>query len=90
MNACNFTFYSLRTKLPCEVTGIERTWEFLKNEFNRNGDGLPNARYYETIGPGPHLFAVVGDTVYYNEDEKWFPYNSATNMAFGIMNIDNL
>ncbi len=88
MNTCKFTLVSIRTLLPCNVLGVERTWEYLKQEFYRQSDGLPDAKYYETIGPGPQLFAVVGDTVYYHDEEKWFPYTSATNIEHGIMNID--
>ena len=54
-----------------------------------NSDGLPDATYYETMGPGPQLFAVVRNTVYYHAQEKWFPYNSASNIVYGIMNIDD-
>jgi hypothetical protein len=89
MNTCSFTFTSLRTRLPCRVLGVERTWEYLKEEFNRHSDGLPNAKYNETRGLGPHLFAVVDDTVYYHDEEKWFPYISAINIEYGIMNIDD-
>ena len=69
MDTCSFTFISSRTNLPCDVYGIERTWENLQREFDRQSGGLPNARYYETFGPGPLLFAVIGDTVYYHEVE---------------------
>ena len=88
MNTCKFTFVSLRTCLPCRVYGVERSWEYLKQEFYRDSDGLPNAKYYETIGPGPQLFAVVGDFVYYHNDEKWFLYISANNIEYGIMDTE--
>ncbi|CAF0974283.1 unnamed protein product [Rotaria sp. Silwood1] len=89
MNTCSFTFNSLRTQLPCHVFGVERTWEYLKQEFNRHSDGLPDAKYYETMGPGPQLFAVVGDRVYYHDEEKWFSYSSATNVVHGIMTMND-
>ncbi|CAF1207553.1 unnamed protein product [Adineta steineri] len=89
MNTCSFIFTSIRTDLPCYVLGVERTWEYLKQEFNRNSDGLPNAKYYETMGAGPQLFAVVGDTVYYHDEEQWFPYSSAINIVHGTINIDD-
>jgi len=89
MNTCSFTFTSLRTQLPCHVFGIQRTWEYLKEEFDRHSDGLPDAKYYETRGPGPQLFAAVDNTVYYHDEEKWFPYITATNVEYGIMNIDD-
>ena len=88
MNTCAFTFISLRTSLPCRTFGIERTWNYLKEECDRHSDGLPDAKYYETIGPGPQLFAVVGDTVYYHFNEKWFSYRTATDIQHGIMNIE--
>jgi hypothetical protein len=71
------------------VLGIERTWEYLKQEFNRYSDGLPDARYYETMGPGPQLFAVVGDKVYYHDEEQWFPYVTAINISRGIIDIND-
>ncbi|CAF1463014.1 unnamed protein product [Rotaria magnacalcarata] len=89
MNTCSFTFTSLRTQLPCDVLGVERTWEYLKREFDRYSDGLPDAKYYETMGSGPQLFAVVGDTVYYHDEEKWFPYTSATNIVHDTINLDD-
>lgn len=88
MNTCSFTFISIRTLLPCHVFGVERTWEYLKAEFGRQSDGLPDAKYYETMGPGPQLFAVVGDQVYYHDEEKWFPYASSTNIVHGVMDVD--
>ncbi|CAF3695544.1 unnamed protein product [Rotaria sp. Silwood1] len=52
--------------------GIERTWDYLKHEFDREGNGLPDptARYFETIGPGPQLFAVVTPSVYYHDQRQ--------------------
>ena len=89
MNTCSFTFTSLRTNLLCHVIGVERTWEYLKQEFNRHSDGLSDAKYYETMGAGPQLFAIVGDTVYYHDEEKWHPYVTATNVVYEIMDIDD-
>lgn len=88
MNTCKFTFVSLRTCLPCRVYGVERSWEYLKQEFYRHSDGLANAKYYETIGPGPQLFAVADNLVYYHVEEQWFPYISATDIEHGVMNIE--
>ncbi|CAF1514473.1 unnamed protein product [Didymodactylos carnosus] len=83
MNRCTFTFVSIRTLLPIRVTGVQRTWEYLKEEFNRKSDGVGNnARYYETFGPGPKLFAVMGDKVYYRDAEEWVAYNSATDISY--------
>jgi hypothetical protein len=89
MNTCSFTFVSLRTNLPCRVMGIERTWDYLKNEFDRQGDGLldPIARYFETIGPGPQLFAVLPLCVYYHDQQQWFKYKSAYDIVFDTMAI---
>jgi hypothetical protein len=89
MNTCSFTFISLRTKLPCYVTGVERSWEYLKEEFDRHSDGLSDAKYYETMGPGPQFFAVLGNAVYYHNENKWFPYISATDIVHGIMDFDD-
>ena len=85
MNTCSFTFVSLRTGLPCRANGVERSWEHLKREFNRDSDGLPDAKYYETIGHGPQLFAVVNDQVYYHHDNQWIPYVSACYVIHGTM-----
>ncbi|CAF3647705.1 unnamed protein product [Rotaria socialis] len=91
MNACSFTFISLRNKLPCRVMGIERTWDYLKNEFDRDGNGLsdPTARYFETIGPGPQLFAFVYPSVYYHDQQQWFKYKSSYDIIFDIIDIPN-
>ena len=70
MNTCTFTYVRLHTNLPCNVFGVERTWEELKTEFNREGDALSDAKYYETMGPGPQLFAVIKDNVYYHDNNK--------------------
>jgi len=71
--------------------GIERTWDYLKKEFDRQGDGLPDsaARYFETVGPGPLLFAVAGSSVYYHDQEQWFKYKSAFDIVFDTMEIPN-
>ncbi|CAF2697448.1 unnamed protein product [Rotaria sp. Silwood2] len=89
MNTCSFTFISLRTNLPCRVMGIERTWDYLKNEFDREGNGLsdPAARYFETIGPGPQLFAVVNRSVYYHDQQLWSKYKSSYDIVFDTMEI---
>lgn len=89
MNTCSFTFVSHRTGLPCRVTGIERTWDYLKGEFDREGDGLPDpeAKYFETIGAGPQIFGVAGPAVYYHDQQKWFKYKSAFDIVPGTMDI---
>ncbi len=89
MNTCNFTYVTLRTNLPCRVMGIERTWEYLKSEFDREGDGLsdPTAKYFETIGQGPQLFAVVENSVYYHDQQQWFKYRSAFDIVHGTMEV---
>lgn len=87
MNTCSFTFVGLRTSLPCRVMGVERTWEYLKNEFDRQGQGLtdPAVRYFEGIGPGPKLFAVIATSVYYHDNDRWFKYKSAYDIVFETM-----
>lgn len=89
MNTCSFSYITLRTNLPCRATGVERTWEYLKAEFNREGDGLPypEARYYETIGSGPQLFATSGNDVYYHDQQKWHQYKSAYDIEFSKMEL---
>lgn len=89
MKTCRFSYVRLLTNLPCDAFGIERTWDYLKEEFNRQGDGLPDAEYFETIGPGPQLFAVIGDKVFYHDDNKWSQYSSATNVIHGTMEVDD-
>ena len=88
MNTCKFTYISLRSNLPCNVFGIERTWDYLKQEFNRTGDELHGAKYFETIGPGPILFAAVDDVVYYHFNDRWTPYVSAINVSFETIDVD--
>ena len=89
MNTCTFTFTTARTLLSCEVYGVERTWEYLQREFNRRSEGLKDARYYERFGPGPLLFAVIGDAVYYNDQNQWCPYESASKVSHGIIEIED-
>ncbi|CAF3923306.1 unnamed protein product [Adineta steineri] len=79
-NICSFTFIS-QAEIPVYVTGVQRSWNFLKLEFDRQSDGLPspNARYYQTLYTGPKLFAVDdNDVVYYHDAEQWTPYSSAS------------
>ncbi|CAF4161108.1 unnamed protein product, partial [Rotaria magnacalcarata] len=64
------------------------TWEYLKEEFYRKGADIPDAKYYETFGPGPKIFAVADNTVYYHHENVWIPYTSAFNISYGIMKID--
>ena len=89
MNTCSFSYVTIRTGLPCRATGIERTWEYLKHEFDREGDGLPDstAKYFETLGAGPQLFAVVDNSVYYHDQQRWFKYKSAYDIVHGMMEI---
>ena len=90
LQQCSFTFVSLRTAMLVFVTGIERTWEYLKEAFKRKSDGLPEptTKYYETVGYGPFLFAVSEGTVYYHNEEQWIPYSSATGIEYNSISID--
>ena len=89
MNTCNFTYNNIHTGLPVHTTGIERTWDELKEEFKlQKMSGLPGARYYKVIGPGPELFAVIDTVVFYQVEEHWHPYRTASNIQHGTMNID--
>ncbi|CAF0870445.1 unnamed protein product [Adineta ricciae] len=87
---CSFTYVSTRTHQPRRVTGVERTWEYLKERFNRASEGLPDlsTRYFETTGFGPFLFAVADDAVFYHDEEKWTQYKSASDIEYGTMTID--
>ena len=89
VNTCSFTYVSLRSYLPQHVMGVERTWDYLKNEFYRDGDGLQGSgvRYFETITAGPQLFAVRTPHVFYHHDNQWHQYNSASDIVFGTMEI---
>ncbi|UJR08283.1 hypothetical protein I4U23_012555 [Adineta vaga] len=87
-NTCSFKYISLRTQLPVQAKGIERTLNYLKAEFNVNCIELPSARYYQTIGPGPELFAVIDTVVFYQVDSHWYSYRTATDIEYGMMNFD--
>lgn len=89
MNTCSFSYVTLRQNLPCRAIGVERTWEYLKNEFDRQGEGLqdPTAKYFETIGQGPQLFAVTDQAVFYHDQQRWFKYKSAFNIVHDVMTI---
>ena len=91
VNTCSFSYVRLRTNIPCRARGVEREWDHLKAQFEREGDGLPNptARYFETISCGPQLFAVDPSQVYYHDNKKWHPYRSAYDIEFGTMEIQN-
>ena len=71
--------------------GVERTWDYLKAEFERQGDGLsdPKAKYFENIGPGPQLFAVGSSYVYYHDHKKWCRYRTAYDVVFDTIDIPN-
>ena len=71
--------------------GVERTWDYIKAEFKREGDGLPSttARYFEVIGPGPQLFAVDSLRVYYHDDKKWCRYRTAYDIVFDRIDVHN-
>ena len=82
-NICQFTFVAQPSHVSVDVTGVERTWDFLKLEFDRHSDGLPiqAARYYQTLYAGPRLFGVdKNDVVYYHDQEKWIPFKTAKNV----------
>lgn len=70
---------------------MERTWEYLKNQFDRHSEGLPDptAQYFETMGQGPQLFAVIYPDVYYHDQERWFKYRSAFDVVFDQMEISD-
>ena len=60
------------------VRGFRTTWPWLvANSREERGEGLKDAEYYKTVGPGPELFAVLGADVYYNDKCLWHKYKSA-------------
>ena len=60
--------------------GFRTTWHWLVSKsVEERGAGMPDcdACYYKTLGPGPELFGVVGNSVFYNHSGEWRKYNSA-------------
>jgi hypothetical protein len=84
MNMCSFSYISLLTRIPRRATGIERTWDYIKTSFERQGDGLPypTTRYFETIGQGPLFFAVHDVSVYCQYEQEWYKYRSSYDIVF--------
>jgi hypothetical protein len=84
MDTCEFSYISLKTNLPVTARGIEKSWDDLKVEFNRIGDGIPGATHYKTVSAqGPQLFAVLDENrVFYHDNGQWFRYITATNVKF--------
>jgi hypothetical protein len=89
MNTCSFSCVPLLTRIPRRTTGIERTWDYIKNQFGRQGDGLPypTTRYFETIGQGPVIFAIHNFSVYYEDQRGWVKYRSAFDIVFDTIDI---
>jgi hypothetical protein len=92
MNTCGLTDMTFRTYLPFCAVGIERTWNYWKNQFDQQGDALrnPMARYFEAIGPEPDVFAVAGSYVYYHDQEQGFKFKTAFDIVFDTMEISKL
>ena len=82
---CTFTYTSAKKFLVITATGVERSWNDLKIEFDLEGEGLSDARYYKTISvDGPRLFAVRPDqTVWYFDDDGWHRYQTAKDLQYG-------
>ncbi|CAE6947868.1 unnamed protein product [Symbiodinium sp. CCMP2456] len=75
--AFRFTTHSRRLVL---ARGFRTSWPWLKaNSTEDRGEPLEaeDVKYYKTVGPGPELFAVSGQQVYYEDKKKWVPYNSS-------------
>ena len=91
-DTCTFSYIAKRDWAPKTAVGVESTWLALKLEFNRQGEGLPGARYYKTISKqGPQLFAVkLDETVWYHDDNKWHKYLTATDIKYDILHSPNL
>ncbi|UJR17015.1 hypothetical protein I4U23_003913 [Adineta vaga] len=68
---CTFVYNKQVTKVALFVTGVARSWNFLKEEFDRQSNCIsePNVRYYQTLYAGPRLFAV--------DKEQWHAYKTA-------------
>ncbi len=88
METCQFSYISLKTRLLTTAVGIERSWDHLKQEFDRSGPGIPGATYYKTISLlGPQLFAVLNEKqVFYHDGGQWYPYNTAHDIKCGKTN----
>ncbi|CAF1384506.1 unnamed protein product [Adineta ricciae] len=89
MNLCSYTFIVNRTKLLCRVTGVERTWDYLKKEFNIEAGELTGARYYETVHFGPTCFGVIDNKIYYFLENQWYPYKTAADIVYETINLDD-
>ena len=89
METCQFSYIQRNTVRSITALGVERSWEQLQAEFNRDGPGLSGATYYKTISfRGPELFAVVNEEcVFYHDKGQWQRYLTATDIKIGIMNI---
>jgi hypothetical protein len=89
MNTCSFSYVPLLTRIPRRAKGIERTWNYIQTQLGRQGAGLPysTARYFETIGHGPVIFAVYDLYVYYENQHEWVKYRSAYDIVFDTIDI---
>ncbi|CAF1133536.1 unnamed protein product [Rotaria sordida] len=64
-DTCTFSYVATKDRAPKTPTGIECSWLDLKLEFNRQGDGVPGAKYYKTITKeGPQLYQTATDVKY--------------------------
>jgi len=88
---CTFSYISKVDFAPKTAIGVERTWLDLKLEFNRTGEGLAGAKYYKRISEqGPQLFAVkLDNSVWYHDNGKWHRYQTATNIQFKNLCLEN-
>ncbi|CAE8606513.1 unnamed protein product [Polarella glacialis] len=86
-NRYEFTYFSNVTKMTIRVVGLPASWEDLKIKLNKgiplefDGEMLSGMAVHETIGPGPKVFGVVGDRVYYHDAGVWNQYISCTPIA---------
>lgn len=79
-----FQYRGRSTGSPCHVIGIKIRWDVAKAKFNHpqgpsefDGELPPGMTVYETIGPGPKVFGVIGSTcIYYHDFGKWNVYAS--------------
>ncbi|CAF1413203.1 unnamed protein product [Rotaria sordida] len=91
-DTCTFSYVATKDRAPKTPTGIECSWLDLKLEFNRQGDGLPGAKYYKTITKeGPQLFAVKPDqSVWYHDENQWHRYQTATDVKYNQIHSPDL
>eukprot|EP01006_Ploeotia_vitrea_P061888 TRINITY_DN79478_c0_g1_i1.p1 TRINITY_DN79478_c0_g1~~TRINITY_DN79478_c0_g1_i1.p1 ORF type:complete len:173 (+),score=20.35 TRINITY_DN79478_c0_g1_i1:25-519(+) len=84
-----FQFRGMTTGRNITCTGFEVVWELAKkvSKETRTSAGIPGARYFKSVGPGPEFFALqtAGGLIraWYHDRDTWFPYKSARSIICG-------